>query len=198
MPKVIKIPLIAITILVGMALICLALVQTSWFKNKATDWATSYLSKELATEVHIGEVQLDYFDALTATDVYIADRSGDTLFFIQNLTADYDLFSFTQDEVRLNHVKIDHGVVKIGNRTDEKGLNLQFLINYFTPPPSGEPKPAPRLVFDKVELIETRFIISTKTAPLPPPVPLTKTTCVSRKSQGICTISKSLTTRSLL
>lgn len=157
MPKVIKIPLIAITILVGMALICLALVQTSWFKNKATDWATSYLSKELATEVHIGEVQLDYFDALTATDVYIADRSGDTLFFIQNLTADYDLFSFTQDEVRLNHVKIDHGVVKIGNRTDEKGLNLQFLINYFTPPPSGEPKPAPRLVFDKVELIETSF-----------------------------------------
>lgn len=157
MPKIVKIPLIILSILLGLALLLFALVQTSWFKNYAADRATSYLSKQLGVEVSIGDIELYYFDALKATDVYIADQQADTLIYIKKLQADYDLFSFTNDEVRLNDVHIEGGNIAIGTPQDKKQLNIQFLIDYFTPPPSGKPSSSPTLVFDKVEIINTRF-----------------------------------------
>jgi hypothetical protein len=79
LPKIIKIPLIILVSLLGLALLLLALVQTKWFKNYAADKATSYLSKELGVDIHIDEIELSYFDALKATDVYIADQIPSSL-----------------------------------------------------------------------------------------------------------------------
>lgn len=157
MPKIVKIPLIILTILLGLALLLLALAQTPWIKNFVADKATSYLSKQLGVEVSIGEVELSYFDALKATNVYIEDKQGDTLIYIQKLKADYDIFSFTNSEIRLNDVLINGGNIAIGTPKDQEQLNIQFLIDYFTPPSSGKPSSSPTLVFDKVEITNTRF-----------------------------------------
>ncbi len=157
MPKIVKIPLIVLAGLLGLALILLAVVQTKWFKNYAADQATQHLRKQLGVDISIGELELSYFDALRATDVFIADQQADTLIYIQRLEADYDLFSFTNKEVRLNDVLINGGNIAIGTPKNQKRLNIQFLIDYFTPPSSGEPSSSPTLVFDKVEITNTRF-----------------------------------------
>lgn len=157
MPKIVKIPLIVIAIILGMGLLLLAVFQTSWLKNYAADKATKYLSEELNVEVSIDEIKLNYFDQLTAKNLYIADHYSDTLFHIQELTADYDLFSFSNKEIRLNNVVIDQGTINIGIPENEKNLNLQFLIDYFTPASNSNSGPSPKLVFDKVELVDTKF-----------------------------------------
>ncbi|MDA8886679.1 hypothetical protein OAD66_09270, partial [Bacteroidia bacterium] len=120
MPKIVKIPLIVIAIILGMGLLLLAVFQTSWLKNYAADKATKYLSEELNVEVSIDEIKLNYFDQLTAKNLYIADHYSDTLFHIQELTADYDLFSFSNKEIRLNNVVIDQGTINIGIPENEK------------------------------------------------------------------------------
>lgn len=157
MPKIVKIPLILLASLLGIALILLALVQTTWFKNYAADKAASYLSKELDVEVSIGEIELAYFDELKATDVYLSDQKADTLIYIKTLRADYDIFSFTNKEVKLNEVQVDGGNIAIGVLPNEKKLNIQFVIDYFASPPSDKPKSSPVLTFDKVEITNTRF-----------------------------------------
>jgi len=141
-----------------LALILLALVQTKWFKNYAADKATSYLSKELGVDVSIGEVEISYFDALKAKRVYIADQQSDTLIYVAQLKADYDLFSFTNEEVRLNNVEIDGGNIAIGIPQDKTELNIQFLTDYFSPPKnSTSSSSSPTLIFDKVTITNTRF-----------------------------------------
>ncbi len=144
--------------LLGLALLLLALVQTKWFKNYAADKATRYLSKELGVDVHIGEIELSYFDALKATDIYIADQKEDTLIYVSELQTDYDIFSFTSDKIRLNNIKIAGGNINIGVAKEETQLNIRFLTDYFKPAPTGKPSAnSPSLIFDKVEIIDTRF-----------------------------------------
>lgn len=157
MPKIIKIPLIAFACLFALALMLLAIVQTTWFKNYAAQKATHYLSAELGTTVSIGSIELSYFDALEACHIYIADQHSDTLIYIKTLQVDYDVFSFNQKEIRLNDVRINGGRIAIGVPKGGKELNIQFLVDYFSPPPSGKPTSSPTLIFDQVELSNTRF-----------------------------------------
>ena len=87
MPKVIKIPFKILAVVLGIALILLAIAQTGWFKNYITKKATNYLSKELNTEVKIDTISLDYFDRLNAYNILISDEQKDTMVFIKKLKA---------------------------------------------------------------------------------------------------------------
>ena len=155
--KIVKIPLWVLTIIVGLALILLLVIQTSWFKNYAAEKATTYLSKELGTEVSIGEIDLDYFDRLTATNVSIKDLSSDTMIYVARLTANYDLFTFSSNTISFDKVILDEATVYLGYAKDSTRLNIQFLIDYFTPPPSNKPIKSPKILFADVELTNSKF-----------------------------------------
>lgn len=157
MSKIVKIPLWVLTIIVGLALILLLVIQTTWFKNYAIDKATAYLSKELGTEVSIGSVELSYFDRLKAQDVSIKDLRSDTMIFVETLEANYDLFSFDNSKISFDKVVLTNSVVNLGYTKDSTRLNIQFLIDYFTPPPSKTSQASPFLFFNKVELINSKF-----------------------------------------
>ena len=133
MPKIVKIPLITLAALLMFALLFLAFAQTKWFKNYATDKATRFLSKELGVPVSIGQIELNYFDALTAHDLYIEDQQHDTMIHIAELGVNYDLFSFSNALIKLDEVSIKNAKVYLGVHKGEPELNLQFLIDYFTP-----------------------------------------------------------------
>ncbi len=143
--------------LIALALVLLAVFQTHWFKNYTAKKATSYLSKELGTTVSIGEITLDYFDRLTATDVYLGDQRNDTLIYVKKLEANYDIFSFTDKEITLNGVVLENGFVQVGIPKEETSLNLNFLIQYFTPPKSSNTPSSPAIILEKATLVNTRF-----------------------------------------
>ena len=157
MPKIVKIPLITLSALLMFALVFLAFAQTKWFKNYATDKATRFLSKELGVPVSIGQIELNYFDALTAHDLYIEDQQHDTMIYIAELGVNYDLFSFSNALIKLDEVSIKNAKVYLGVHKGEPELNLQFLIDYFTPPPTNKPRQQQIITFDKVELENTIF-----------------------------------------
>ena len=123
----------------------------------AVNQATKYLSKELGVDVSIGDIELSYFDALTASEVYLEDQQGDTLFYIEKLHADYDLFTMSAQNIRFDNVALEDAKVYIGIPKNEERLNLQFLIDYFTPPPSGKPRSTQTVLFDKVTLDNVKF-----------------------------------------
>ena len=139
------------------ALVFLAFAQTKWFKNYATDKATRFLSKELGVPVSIRQIELNYFDALTAHDLYIADREHDTMIYIAELGVNYDLFRFSNSLIKLDEVSLKNAKVYLGIHEGSQELNLQFLIDYFTPPPTNKPRQQQIITFDKVELVNTVF-----------------------------------------
>ena len=139
------------------ALVFLAFAQTKLFKNYATDKATRFLSKELGVPVSIRQIELNYFDALTAHDLYIADREHDTMIYIAELGVNYDLFRFSNSLIKLDEVSLKNAKVYLGIHEGSQELNLQFLIDYFTPPPTNKPRQQQIITFDKVELVNTVF-----------------------------------------
>jgi hypothetical protein len=157
LPKIVKIPLITLAALLMFALVFLAFAQTKWFKNYATDKATRFLSTELGVTVSIREIELNYFDALTAHDLYIEDQQHDTMIYIAKLAVNYDLFGFSNAHIQLDEVTIQNAKVYLGIHKGAQDLNLQFLIDYFTPPRSIEPSQQQIITFDKVELANTVF-----------------------------------------
>lgn len=157
MPKIVKIPLKILVVLLGLLIITLVIFQTSWFKNYAADKATEYLSSELGTDVSIGEITLDYFERLVVTNLYIADQNSDTLIYIEELKVNYDLFSFSSSLIQFDEVSINNASIYIGIPKDSNILNIQYLINYFTPPRSGKKGSSQTISFDKVEITNTSF-----------------------------------------
>ena len=158
MSKIVKIPLKIVAILLGLLLILLAVVNTSWFKNYAADKATSWLTKELGVDVSIGEISLEYFDEISATKLYIADQQHDTMIYVENLHVDYDLFSFTNTLIKLDNIDIEDAKVFLGIPKDESQINLQFLIDYFSPnKKTTRPSAAQVINLSKVSLKNTEF-----------------------------------------
>lgn len=157
MPKIIKIPLIGLAILIATALLLLLVMNTNWFKNYAAQKATNFLTEELGTTVSIGEVSIDYFDRLSAKEVYLEDLSGDTMIYVGELKANYDIFSFTEEAIGLDKVVISDGFIQIGISEGEEALNINHFIKYFTPPKTDKPASSPLLSFDKVTLSNTTF-----------------------------------------
>ena len=144
--------------LLGLLLILLAVANTSWFKNYAADKATAWLTKELGVDVSIGEISLDYFDEISATKVYIADLQHDTMIYVENLHVDYDLFSFTNTLIKLDNIDLEDAKVFLGIPKDESQINLQFLINYFSPKKKKtRPSAAQIINLSKVSLKNTKF-----------------------------------------
>ncbi len=146
-----------LAILLGLGLIALGILQTNWFKNYATNRVINHLSSELKVKVQIDEVSIDYFDRLSAKNLIIEDRNQDTLIYIAELTADYDLFTFSKEILNLDKVVINNADVNIGVYDTTNQLNIQFLVDYFNPKDSKTQNEPPKLSFDKIELNSSRF-----------------------------------------
>jgi hypothetical protein len=157
LPKIVKIPLIVLAIVLAIALIALGIAQTAWFKNYATNKAINFLSEELQVKVDIEEVSINYFDEINAKKIIIHDQQNDTMIFIESLVANYDLWSFSSDIINIDKIELDHANVRLGIPKGQKKINIQFLIDYFTAPKSSGPKNAPILSFDEIVLENTYF-----------------------------------------
>ena len=151
MPKIVKIPLYVIAILIVLAGITWTILQTSWFQNKVKERLLTKLEKQLGTEVNIEDVSIHYFDEFEATGIYLEDEYGDSLFYIASIKADYDLWSWNSENIHLDKLIIDQPKVFFKIREGDSAMNLQFLINQFQSSDTGA-QAAPLISADEVVL----------------------------------------------
>jgi hypothetical protein len=166
-PKIAKITLYILLGILVLLLILLGIVQTSAFKNYAVDKATAYLSKELKAEVSIGSIDIRYLDRINVNNVLLRDQQKDTMIFVSELKANYRLFSFSSEKYTLDKVLLNNADVRIGIPEGSKELNLQFLVDYFTPDVPNPEAVAPVLQFNKVTLINGKFNYFNRNLPKP-------------------------------
>lgn len=157
MPKVIKIPLIVIAVLISLLLILWLILQTSFAQNYIAGRLTNSLSQQLGTVVKVDRVKLKYFDHALLKGVYLEDEHADTMFYIPELEANYDLFKWSSERITFDQVFIKDAYVNLGIHEDDNIINLQFLINFFSPTDSSSTAKSPTIVFDEVYLSNTSF-----------------------------------------
>ncbi|HKP31729.1 MAG TPA: hypothetical protein VJT83_03345, partial [Chitinophagaceae bacterium] len=109
------------------------LIQTPPVQNFARKKVQSYLSNKLDTKVTIGKLYIGLPDIISLQNVYIEDRSKDTLLAGGKLKVDIDLFKLFSNVVEINEIQLEDITAKIKRNFPDTVYNFQFIVDAFTP-----------------------------------------------------------------
>ncbi|MFA6367621.1 MAG: translocation/assembly module TamB domain-containing protein [Bacteroidales bacterium] len=116
------------------AYLFVALLNTSIVQSLLAVKLSDYFSKEWKTEVEIGAISINIFDGVEIKDVYLESQKGDTILFSESISV--KLFSIpTLNGIRISNISIEKTTLNV--ETSKKGLNFQFILDYFK---SDKPK----------------------------------------------------------
>lgn len=105
----------------------LSFVQT-WLTKRVTD----HLSDKLHTRLSIKKVDLEFFDKLNLTGVYVQDLRKDTLLYAGSASISITDWFFLKEKVTLHYIRLEDATINL-YRSDTV-WNHQFLIDYFSSP----------------------------------------------------------------
>ena len=108
-------------------------LQTSAVQTLLAQKASDFLSKELKTKVSVGKVDIDFVKTLVLKDIYIEDQHRDTLIYGAQISCNLSDFSYKQKKLIIQLIKLKNVHTNLITYKGEKKLNLQFLIDYFSP-----------------------------------------------------------------
>ncbi len=120
-------------------LLVYTVIHTRWFQDWAIKKTTTYLSKELNTNVKIDKITFDLFSKLDLEGFYVADLKGDTLLYAESFKVDYGLTLKTLygQGFAIDGLLLENAKVYLKRKVGEKNSNLQFVLDYL----KGEEKP---------------------------------------------------------
>lgn len=107
-------------------------IRTSTFQTYLAELATNYLSKELDTELHIGKVDIYFFDRLSLDDVFVRDQHGDTLASLGSIDVTLQSLNLNANKMVLKNIALNEGRVGISRDSLEGEYNYAFIADYFS------------------------------------------------------------------
>lgn len=113
-------------ILLAVLVILYFAIQTSFVQNYAKDKILASLSERYEADWNIGDIKIDFFDEIVATDILFLDQQKDTLLAADRLLVDISLFSLLGKEINIDEIVVQGLRSKI-YQMDSKGMNFDFL-----------------------------------------------------------------------
>lgn len=131
--------LLAILLLLAGLIVAIRIpsVQT-WAVKKAA----AFLSEELGTRVELERIEINFFRTVSIHNLYIEDLHHDTLLFAGELNSAIDIFKPGENRIYLADAELNNAIFKLQKYPDEKGLNINFILDYFSTGPGDTTKPA--------------------------------------------------------
>lgn len=147
----------SVAILVGLILLLWALLLSPSVQTWLTNHITSRLAEDLNTIVHVDRVNLNFFEGAVIEGLYIEDQQGDTLLYAPKTTAG-GLSLFSGDPLYLGDITVERPRIFIQKNLNDSSLNIQFLIDAFTPVPDTLDTIHTHVVAGKIELIDAYLL----------------------------------------
>jgi hypothetical protein len=118
------------------------LTRNKYVQTRIAQYLTSYISSELKAKVSIKAVEIDFLRNFHLEDFLIEDRHGDTVFFASTFNFRIAHFSYRKQKIKIHAIELNKLVIHIGDYAGEKGMNFDFISDYFaSPTPAKESKP---------------------------------------------------------
>lgn len=92
--------------------------------------AANYLSNELNTTVSVGSVYIKPFSSVILKKLYVEDLDKDTLFYVDEFTAQLDFRAFRNSKITISNLELKGGKFSLKKYKDSTS-NLTFIQNYF-------------------------------------------------------------------
>lgn len=115
-------------------------LRTDWGKERAVDYISRLLTRELGTDVKVGDVEFHPFETLGLEDVLILDHHSDSLLFIQDLHSNIGLFTLKDKIFNLERIEFRNGLIRIIRYPGEDQDNIQSIIDKLSPEDSDKEK----------------------------------------------------------
>lgn len=111
----------------------LALIAGSYFaiqNSKVQTFIISKITKQLSyklnAQVHIGKVEIAFFNKVILNDVIIEDQQKDTLWYSELITAQIDSFKIKERRISLSEISIENSNIKIKH---DSVFNFSFILD---------------------------------------------------------------------
>ncbi len=122
---------------------------------------SAYLSKQLKTKIDIKAVNVDFFKTLNLEGIYVEDLHHDTLMYGGKIGCKIKLFSLKSKQIEFDLTELDNITCKVIYYKGEKGLNFQFIADYFSSPSTAKKNTSPsefKLGYGNLSLNNVRFV----------------------------------------
>ena len=123
--------LVSIVLLV---FIVMLIIQTPPVQNFIRGKAQTYLQKKLKTRVEIGKLDLGFPYYLQLKNIYIEDRTKDTLLAGGNLKVTLDMWKLLKNDIQVKEINVDNITVKVKRILPDTIFNFQFIVDAFVGP----------------------------------------------------------------
>lgn len=145
-----------IIFLIVLPLVLTLLLQVNFIQQWAANTATEFLTKQVGSKVSIAKIELGLFKSAYFEDVYVEDRRGDTMIYINNLNVRVSGINFITGKIDLNTVTVDSA--KIFLYKDTLGvINIKHFFDALKPEIPPHNPPNFRMTAMQVNLLNTHF-----------------------------------------
>jgi len=132
--RVFRITLTIVLVVLGVILLILVLIQTGPVQNYGRGKIEAYLEKKLQTKVRIGNLYIDFPARIILKNIYLEDRSKDTLVSGGKIEVDISMFRLLHKELRINNLELDNVRLKVKRLMPDTVFNFQFIPDAFSSP----------------------------------------------------------------
>lgn len=111
------------------------LIQVPAVQRYAAQRVSTGLSNELGVEVSIGRIDVEPFSSVRLSDLFLADRAGDTLLVAESLRANFfqPIRLLVDGDLLIDAARLDGARLRIVREPGSAQYNYAFLTKYFAP-----------------------------------------------------------------
>ncbi len=129
--KTIRIVLRIVAGVIIFFLLIVILILTPPVQQLIKNKAETYLQKKLQTKVNIGRVYIGLPKTVVLENIYLEDRSKDTLLYGGKINVDISLLKLISSKVEVNNVELENITAKVRRTLPDTTFNFQFIIDAF-------------------------------------------------------------------
>jgi hypothetical protein len=131
------------------------ILRDPWIQTTTARVASHYLSEKVHAEIRIGSFGISLGNGLSINDITVRDRHQAILFAAHRLSVVPGRISLSKHILSFRKVAIDKGVIQLLTHKGDTSLNLQFLVDFFSPTGVAPPR------VDTVKSLQWDLSIST-------------------------------------
>ena len=140
--KIFRIVLKTIAFVLLFVILLFVLLLTPPVQRFLTTRVQHYLENKLHTKVIIGRISFGLSGKIGLNDIFIADKTSDTLVSGRSLRAHINYLKLFSNEVRVKDLELNNVTAKIKKILPDTVYNFQFIIDAFTSESAKSPDTA--------------------------------------------------------
>ena len=140
--KIVKITLTGIISIFALLVILFFAITFPAVQQWIKEVALKELTAKIDSRVSIENIRIRFPNSLNASAIYVEGQSGDTLLFVENLNAKFQLMPLLKKKVQINEINLSGFQANILRDSLNTPLNFQFIIDAFASKDTTEKEPS--------------------------------------------------------